>query len=31
VQSGPFAEFETIVSEATEKWTKAIKFAGIKA
>ena len=25
------AEFGTIISEATEKWAKVIKFAGIKA
>jgi len=27
---GSPAEFGTIISEATEKWAKVIKFAGIK-
>ena len=31
VLGGTPAEFETILSEATEKWAKVIKFAGIKA
>jgi hypothetical protein len=31
VQGGTPAEFATIISEATEKWAKVIKFAGIKA
>ena len=31
VVGGTPAEFETIISEATEKWAKVIKFAGIKA
>ena len=31
VQGGSPAEFGKIISEAAEKWTKAIKFAGIKA
>ena len=31
VLGGTPAEFATIISEATEKWAKAIKFAGIKA
>jgi len=31
VTGGSPAEFGTIISEATEKWAKVIKFAGIKA
>ncbi len=31
VLGGTPAEFGTILSEATEKWAKVIKFAGIKA
>jgi tripartite-type tricarboxylate transporter receptor subunit TctC len=31
VVGGTPAEFATIISEATEKWAKVIKFAGIKA
>ena len=31
VLGGSPAEFATILSEATEKWAKVIKFAGIKA
>ena len=31
VAGGTPAEFATILSEATEKWAKVIKFAGIKA
>jgi tripartite-type tricarboxylate transporter receptor subunit TctC len=31
VQGGTPAEFAKILSEATEKWAKVIKFAGIKA
>jgi tripartite-type tricarboxylate transporter receptor subunit TctC len=31
VAGGTPAEFATIISEATEKWAKVIKFAGIKA
>jgi tripartite-type tricarboxylate transporter receptor subunit TctC len=31
VLGGTPAEFATIISEATEKWAKVIKFAGIKA
>jgi tripartite-type tricarboxylate transporter receptor subunit TctC len=31
VAGGTPAEFATILSEATEKWSKVIKFAGIKA
>ena len=31
VLGGTPAEFGTIISEATEKWAKVIKFAGIKA
>jgi tripartite-type tricarboxylate transporter receptor subunit TctC len=31
VAGGSSAEFATILSEATEKWSKVIKFAGIKA
>jgi hypothetical protein len=31
VLGGTPAEFGTILSGATEKWTKVIKFAGIKA
>jgi tripartite-type tricarboxylate transporter receptor subunit TctC len=31
VMGGTPAEFGTLVSEATEKWAKVIKFAGIKA
>jgi hypothetical protein len=31
VQGGTPAEFATIISEATDKWAKVIKFAGIKA
>ena len=31
VAGGTPAEFEKIISEATEKWAKVIKFAGIKA
>jgi tripartite-type tricarboxylate transporter receptor subunit TctC len=31
VMGGSPAEFGTIVAEATEKWAKVIKFAGIKA
>jgi tripartite-type tricarboxylate transporter receptor subunit TctC len=31
VVGGSAAEFGTIISEATEKWAKVIKFAGIKA
>ncbi len=31
VTGGSPAEFGTIVSEATEKWAKVIKFAGVKA
>src|SRR5262249_25467195 len=31
VAGGSPAEFVTIISEATEKWAKVIKFAGIKA
>jgi tripartite-type tricarboxylate transporter receptor subunit TctC len=30
VLGGSPAEFETIISEATEKWAKVIKFAGVK-
>jgi len=30
VLGGSAAEFGTILSEAIEKWTKVIKFAGIK-
>jgi tripartite-type tricarboxylate transporter receptor subunit TctC len=30
VAGGSPAEFGTIISEATEKWAKVIKFAGIK-
>ena len=30
VLGGSPAEFGTIISEATEKWAKVIKFAGIK-
>ena len=30
VLGGTPAEFGTIIAEATEKWTKVIKFAGIK-
>ena len=30
VAGGTAAEFEKIISEATEKWAKVIKFAGIK-
>jgi tripartite-type tricarboxylate transporter receptor subunit TctC len=30
VLGGTPAEFATIIAEATEKWTKVIKFAGIK-
>jgi hypothetical protein len=30
VVGGSPAEFGTIISEATEKWGKVIKFAGIK-
>ena len=30
VAGGTPAEFATIISEATEKWAKVIKFAGIK-
>ncbi len=31
VVGGSSAEFSTVISEATEKWAKVIKFAGIKA
>ena len=31
VTGGTPAEFGTIISEATEKWAKVIKFAGVKA
>jgi tripartite-type tricarboxylate transporter receptor subunit TctC len=31
VLGGTPAEFATIISEATEKWAKVIKFAGVKA
>jgi len=31
VLGGSAAEFGTIISEATEKWAKVIKLAGIKA
>ena len=31
VAGGSPAEFQTIIAEATEKWAKVIKFAGIKA
>ena len=31
VTGGSPAEFGRIVSEATEKWSKVIKFAGVKA
>ena len=31
VLGGTPAEFATIISEATEKWARVIKFAGIKA
>jgi hypothetical protein len=31
VAGGTPAEFGTILTEATEKWAKVIKFAGIKA
>ena len=31
VLGGSPAEFGTIISEATEKWARVIKFAGIKA
>jgi tripartite-type tricarboxylate transporter receptor subunit TctC len=31
VLGGSPAEFAAIISEAVEKWTKVIKFAGIKA
>ena len=31
VLGGSPAEFGTIISEATEKWAKVIKFAGVKA
>jgi tripartite-type tricarboxylate transporter receptor subunit TctC len=31
VTGGSPAEFGTIISEATEKWAKVIKFAGVKA
>jgi hypothetical protein len=31
VLGGSPAEFGAIISEATEKWAKVIKFAGIKA
>jgi tripartite-type tricarboxylate transporter receptor subunit TctC len=31
VVGGSPAEFATIISDATEKWAKVIKFAGIKA
>ena len=31
VVGGTPAEFATIISDATEKWAKVIKFAGIKA
>jgi tripartite-type tricarboxylate transporter receptor subunit TctC len=31
VVGGTPAEFETVIAEATEKWAKVIKFAGIKA
>jgi hypothetical protein len=31
VVGGTPAEFATIISEATEKWAKVIKFADIKA
>ncbi len=31
VLGGSPAEFRTIISEATEKWAKVIKFAGVKA
>ena len=31
VLGGSPAEFGTIISDATEKWAKVIKFAGIKA
>jgi tripartite-type tricarboxylate transporter receptor subunit TctC len=31
VMGGPPAEFGKIVAEATEKWAKVIKFAGVKA
>ena len=31
VMGGTPAEFGKIISEATEKWAKVIKFAGIKA
>jgi hypothetical protein len=30
VVGGTPAEFRTMISEATEKWGKVIKFAGIK-
>ena len=30
VAGGTPAEFEKIIAEATEKWAKVIKFAGIK-
>ena len=31
VTGGSPAEFGTIISDATEKWAKVIKFAGVKA
>ena len=31
VLGGTPAEFGTIISDATEKWAKVIKFAGVKA
>jgi tripartite-type tricarboxylate transporter receptor subunit TctC len=31
VLGGSPAEFGTIISDATEKWAKVIKFAGVKA
>ena len=31
VVGGSPAEFGTIIAEATEKWAKVIKFAGVKA
>jgi tripartite-type tricarboxylate transporter receptor subunit TctC len=31
VAGGTAAEFATIISEAIDKWSKVIKFAGIKA